>query len=241
MEELRCCLCGTKYDSAAEACPACGCPSEIIKNADSALAKYEEQGLLSRTENGTVLYGKYDQGNGEQPIEWQILMPYENALFLISKNILDYIPYHEEKVDAVSWENCSLRVWLEKTFACKAFTEDQLKLLATVELIPDANDGSLEYGAPAIGKPVFDTIFVLSLTEAMGTLSEMTAYSDFTEYSRKKAEAKDGEPGFWWTRTPGNSHNYAMSFSTDGTINSYGFDVTLPVGVRPALFIKFPE
>lgn len=238
MATLKCQLCGKEFDETLEACPDCGCPREIIQKADSVLGRLEEENLLKRTAQGTVLFGKYEQGNGVEPIEWQILMPYDNALFMISRKILDCKPYHDEKVASVSWENCFLRRWLEQTFAVAAFTEAELKVLLPVELIPDCNDGSLQYGTSAIGKPVFDTLFPLSYTEARGTLSDMTINSEYTAFAKAQAQAKDDEPGFWWTRTPGFNHSYAMSFATDGSINSYGFEVTTPVGVRPALFIN---
>lgn len=65
--------------------------------------------------DGHMKFGHYEQGNGIEPIEWVILKMEGTKVFLLSKYALDYQPYHDT-FEPVTWENCSLRKWLNESF-----------------------------------------------------------------------------------------------------------------------------
>lgn len=72
--------------------------------------------------------GKYEQddntSNGMEDIEWIILAKEDNKILVTSKWALDQKPYNETRTD-VTWENCTLRQWLNGSFYDTAFTEDE--------------------------------------------------------------------------------------------------------------------
>lgn len=74
-----------------------------------------------------VTYGHYPQtkaGTDTTPIEWLVLEVDEakRRALLLSRNGLDAKPYNAE-FDAVTWETCTLRAWLNDTFLNAAFTD----------------------------------------------------------------------------------------------------------------------
>ena len=60
----------------------------------------------------------------KQPIKWRVLSVEGNDAFLLADEGLDNKPYHGEMTET-SWENCSLRAWLNDTFMRDAFTEEE--------------------------------------------------------------------------------------------------------------------
>ena len=77
-------------------------------------------------EGEIILFGKYEQdgddSNGAEDIEWLVLKtePDQNRILVISRYSLDVQPYNREFA-SVTWENCSLRKWLNRDFFNTAF------------------------------------------------------------------------------------------------------------------------
>ena len=78
----------------------------------------------------TVLFGSYPQSDAsgftKEPIEWIVLDRQEDRALLLSKNILDCKNYNDTLVDT-TWENCSLRNWLNTSFLLNAFDSNEQK------------------------------------------------------------------------------------------------------------------
>lgn len=90
------------------------------------MLKYAE--YRSRPTAGNVVtYGHYEQdndtANGKEPIEWVVLDVQGDKALLISKYGLDVRPYNTE-YNHVTWEECTLRTWLNDTFLNAAFTPE---------------------------------------------------------------------------------------------------------------------
>lgn len=66
-----------------------------------------------------IKFGHYEQdndaSNGKEAIEWEVLGYEDGELLLISRYILDAVPYNYEWTD-VTWETCALRKWLNDDF-----------------------------------------------------------------------------------------------------------------------------
>ena len=84
-----------------------------------------------------VSLGTYEQDgdktNGQEPIEWLVVDRNEDgsAYLLISRYILDWLPYHSTNA-AATWQNATLRTWLNQDFFQAAFAADeQEKILLT--------------------------------------------------------------------------------------------------------------
>lgn len=191
----------------------------------------------------TVLFGTYEQdgntGNGSEMIEW-IVMDYDsskNRSLLLSKNILEILPYNDKKKSESSliWGYSDLRQWLKSDFLNSAFTTQQQRLIVTTT--NSTNDFMSRKG----GGKTDDAVFLLSRAEAKDYFqSDRDRVADLTEYALAKAKRsgvtlKNGTD-CWWLRSPG---GYKFDFSaveTSGTI-TYGKDAQKPHGVRPALWI----
>lgn len=84
---------------------------------------------------GIMVLGSYPQGfNGElAPIVWRPLHANDDGtVTFISEYGLDVIPFNNE-LKTVTWEDCSLRKWLNNDFCLTAFTDRELNRIVTDE------------------------------------------------------------------------------------------------------------
>ena len=159
---------------------------------------------------------------------------------IISKYALEYLPYNETN-RAITWENCTLRTWLNKSFLNEAFSTDEAKMIPTVTVSADINPK--EDTDP--GNDTRDKIFLLSYEEASKYFSSDTARQcKETAYvqSKAKTNVKDIGTSFsWWLRTPGYEPDNAYYVFYDGAIHwqacYVGSSVDSSKRVRPALWI----
>jgi TolA-binding protein len=112
----------------------------------------------------TYTFGSYEQdnntSNGKESIEWQILEIQVNKILIISKYALDCQQYNTEQTD-VTWENCTLRNWLNSTFINNAFSESEQSMIADTKVTADKNPN---YSTNP-GNDTTDKIFLLSRNE----------------------------------------------------------------------------
>lgn len=92
------------------------------------------------------------------PIEWLVVKE-GDVLTLVSKYGLDKKPYHE-KLEYTTWENSSLRMWLNHTFMDHAFTKEEQNAIVTTRLKNDCFAGFYDEEAPTE-----DKVFLLSPLE----------------------------------------------------------------------------
>ena len=158
----------------------------------------------------TVTFGTYEQdnekSNGAEDIEWYVLDRKGDEVLLFSKYCLDSKRYNE-KEESVTWENCTLREWLNDEFYDEAFsrTEQSYIKLSSLTNEDDSSNG-IEGGAETK-----DKVFLLSINE----VKQYYSYTDLgyflycydscflteaTEYAKTK-----GNKGatHWWLRSPG--------------------------------------
>ena len=112
-----------------------------------------------------VLFGSYEQDNdhddGKEQIEWKVLDAVDGKALLLSKYCLNCQPYHTS-IYSVSWEDCSLRAWLNNGFFNEAFDNDEKEKIVASNL---RNDENPQYGTYA-GNDTVDRVFLLSIEEA---------------------------------------------------------------------------
>ena len=89
-------------------------------------------------QNDTDCNGKADKKDEKDPIRWRVLSVNGNDAFLMADRILDGRRYHDWDVET-TWENCSLRVWLNNEFLNDAFTGEEQDAIMTTEVINDDN------------------------------------------------------------------------------------------------------
>ena len=173
-------------------------------------------------ETGDVFsFGKKD-GNY---IGWRVLSEKDDGFLLISDKVLDYMPYNVEYLN-VTWEDSSLREYLNGTFYEDNFSESEKE---HIELSLISNAGNSEYGS-IVGNDTLDYFYLLSMEEA-------EEYFE-TDEDRRAVYLSDGSAAYWWLRTPGQYNTTASLVLAVGIIKESGMDVDIERGVRPVFYFK---
>ncbi len=172
----------------------------------------------------SIYFGHYEQdgdtSNGAEPIEWEVISAEKGRILLVSKNVLECKPYHTEIIEAVTWETCSLRSWLNEDFFNTAFDASEQEQIITVT---NSNPDNAEWGTEG-GNDTKDKVFLLSIDEAESLFADDQARTNSTE---------------WWLRSPGDSHYSAAFVFSFGEIFTRGEGTVYDaIGVRPALWIS---
>lgn len=132
--------------------------------ADAIYEQYKLEKINAATIGDSVLWGSYEQDNnafnGKEEIEWTVLDKADGKILVISKYILDCHPFNDTLAE-VTWDNCTLRKWLNNDFLNAAFTSAEQKIIPTVQLSVnnDAEEDLLD------GNVTQDKVFLLSVTE----------------------------------------------------------------------------
>lgn len=135
---------------------------------------------------------------------WRILDIEDNQVLLLKKNALKKKVFSTTP-ENVTWENSSLRQYLNTDFFKKAFTAEEQKNIINTK-VKSSNNAT--YGT-AGGNDTTDYLFLLSIDEAQQYKS---IFKNFKSNS--------------WLRTPGGTPNSAAFISDKGLIMDYGYVVT---------------
>lgn len=192
----------------------------------------------------TATFGTYEQdnngGNGAEKIEWTVLDVQGNKALVISKCVLDFQRYYPNLQTAVTWENSSLRSWLNNDFINAAFSSGERASISATSL---TNGGNPVYGT-AGGAGTTDYIFVLSASEAEAYCnteeSRMAACTAYALGRSSDSALRNPTLGtsYWWVRTPGSNTYSAMYTHYTGSLRYDGMAVANTiVGVRPAMWV----
>ena len=213
----------------------------------------------------TIFFGSYEQdnntANGKEPLEWIVLSNSGGERYLLSKYVIDYRLYNEKR-EAVTWETCTLRRWLNEVFYEEAFSESEKKVIKTT-LVKNADNP--EYGTDG-GNDTYDKVFLPSIVDMVTTrYGFISTYFDSntdnminrrcapTKYAEAKGvwppgyylTADDQQACWWWLRSQGSGIYYAALVLNGGDVDygGYAFDLKgyanpLSCGVRPALIIS---
>ncbi|MBQ3483887.1 MAG: SH3 domain-containing protein [Clostridia bacterium] len=193
--------------------------------------------ILQKAKVGSyVTFGTYEQdnisSNGNEKIDWLVLAKDNNRLLVISRYALDWKCYNTTN-KSVSWDNCTLRSWLNREFFSIAFSSVEQGAIQEVSVSADKNPSHNTNP----GKATRDKVFLLSLTEANKYFKTDSARQCKPTTYAKAQGATTISIGScpWWVRTPGGSPEYAAYVSSGGGIYHYG-SVSMEA-VRPAMWI----
>lgn len=206
----------------------------------------------------TVKFGMYPQsdenGNNREPIEWIVLERQGEKVLLLSKYIIDCKCYNDE-LKYVTWENCTLRNWLNNDFYNTAFSSSEQNKILTTNIVNSDNSVCGTNG----GNDTNDKMFCLSIEEIMRYFGNGTK-EDYGYQLGKKVVTRgtnyakaidngglyveDGNSKYW-LRSPGRDQRYAAY--VDYYFDSYGYldrfgsvvDYRGCGGVRPALWVSY--
>ena len=248
-----------------------GC-SEKRSDLDITGEKSSEDQLNSAQVNDVISFGSYEQDNnlenGKEPIEWVVLdKKTDGSIFVVSKYGLDNQPYDSSQNDNITWENSSLRSWLNESFYSDAFKSYEKRQIMTVK---NSNNK---------GNETYDRVFLLSIDEvkkyyaddeyqmhteegwepwSVERLCEPTTYAkskgayvdSYYESDPEDYKIYEGKC-CWWLRSQGNGYLIAAligvrgcvvdcPYASDGIIygaKDGGIDIEKSV-VRPAMWIN---
>ena len=167
------------------------------------------------------------------PYQWLVLDRNETGTLLITREGIEARPYHEEFED-VTWENCSLRSWLNGEFLNGFTDEERARILQTRV----KNHDNPIYDTPG-GNNTEDKVFLLSIEEAKQRFkTKEKRICMLKKYVKKDVYIKF-RPRRWWLRSPGGSRSYAAIVLSDGRVSygGEGVDSSLSI-VRPALWVN---
>ena len=177
----------------------------------------------------------------KQDIEWEILeySKDKKSALVISKNILCFRPYDTENQYLATWDDSTIRKWLNEDFFNTAFTKEEQKLIL--------NENVKELNLALKGMDTVDRIFLLSDDELKKYLSDL------------RAASADGKYSEWWIRTVAkgvNAYSYIDSIYDvdewysyygqyavleDGKIDNDELNANKALGIRPAFRIKLTD
>ncbi len=196
------------------------------------------------TVGSIVTLGSYEQDadtdNGKEAIEWMVLDENDEGYLLLSRYGLDVQRYNR-KWAAVSWENCTIRTWLNDTFYNTAFSAEDKSLILTVKISDTKNS---KYGTEA-GPETSDNVFLLSIADAnkyftsnSARMCKPTAYAD-TKGAWHSQATSTMMNGWWFLRSPGGNKQHAAGVSTAGNVDIFGNHVNFDMAsVRPAIWVR---
>ena len=184
----------------------------------------------------TISFGQWlvkkDFEKGE--IDWIVLAKDFDKVTLISKEAIEYQPYNETR-DRVTWEECTLRQWLNNDFYETAFSDMEKLLIQMSNVSADKNP---EYSSDS-GAPTQDKVFLPSIDEVNKYFkSNIERQCKVTEFLNHHDTPCLDEAGncIWVLRTPGYDNSYVSVVFCDGTVrgdthfvNSYGYYATRPM------------
>ncbi|MCL1996252.1 MAG: DUF6273 domain-containing protein [Defluviitaleaceae bacterium] len=155
--------------------------------------------------------------------DWRVLAVENNRALLISEKVLEQRPYHDVR-QAITWEQCSLRKYLNNEFYNSLGAENP-----KIAQAKNPNANNPQYGT-AGGNPTSDKIFLLSI-------EEVNNY--FVNNDDRIAKNTAEKACWWWLRSPG-CYSFGAAFVYgDGSVLVFGSNVfDASGGVRPALWLN---
>lgn len=208
-----------------------------------AVGSYVTFGTYPMTEEGDVMN-----------IVWEVLDRDGEKALLLSHYGLDAQPYNKEATE-ITWEDCTLRAWLNDDFLNRAFTaEEQSAILLTD--VDNSNAQCYSKWTTSGGNNTHDKVFLLSYAEAneylgvtYGYWNNKKAFAAPTAYTVAQGVMISDEPeeyyvtedgliaGQWWLRSPGHSQDYAICVLNSGDPISGTYVSSGHICVRPAMWV----
>ncbi|MCI8951407.1 MAG: hypothetical protein HFG49_15475 [Lachnospiraceae bacterium] len=181
-------------------------------------------------------------------IKWRVLQNDGSTLFVMADKGLDCKDYNEEYA-SITWENCTLRNWLNNTFYSTAFSRSEQGAIVGQTVV---NEDNPWYGI-AGGNNTNDKVYLLSIREVtnpsygfckannISSASRQLKTNDYAHARGAYTNVISAYAGncWWWLRSPGNYADRATPVTSDGYIHRHGHYVYQnSAAVVPALHIN---
>lgn len=193
----------------------------------------------------SLYFGNYYQsdktGKKKDPIQWRILSVQGSTAYLISDKNLDTQPYNNTATDT-TWENSSIRKWLNGKFLNEAFTKQEQQAIISNTVSNESN----AFFKTAGGNQTTDKVLLPSLSDmqnaAYGFNTEIQINNNArkalnTDYLASKTGMNSSPKGdCYWLRTPGYLPTHATRMNENGYGDIYGMAVSSTrYAVRPVI------
>ena len=177
-----------------------------------------------------ITLGHYFQDTGwDDPIQWRVLDARSDKALVIAVMLLDSQPY-DTAYGKVTWQDSTVRYWLNHDFLDTAFTADEQERILTTNVIGESSQVSE------------DQLFLLSKDEVIKYFGDgrPTRMAYLTPYAMSSGtwESKSGT-GWWWLRTTAGKRR-AMWVNVSGGIQTAGTEMGHPGCIRPAMWVTLP-
>lgn len=205
----------------------------LLEDTMSNLDSFSKLAVGSFIEFGT--YPQDEQGQ-TAPIEWQVLARETGRILVISKYALACKPYNMAD-KSITWEDCSLRHWLNGEFLKRAFSPEEQNRILKSTVTADENPN---FSTPP-GNDTADKVFLLSISEAKKYFdSDAARQCKRTAYCNAQGADKNINSNcWWWLRSPGSNADRAAGVDLNGSVYNFGSDAYHKIdAVRPALWIN---
>lgn len=168
------------------------------------------------------------------PVEWVVLDKTPTKMLLLADRALEAKAFSSTKAGA-TWENCTLRKWLNNEFYNTTFSSNEQRYILTSTL-----DNPQNPSGGTAGNSTLDKVFLLSYDEFFTYLNQKnyaaTTITWFGYWHRSKLIT--GLDSQWWLRTMGTADGTACEVGTNGyPVSTYCTDVTEMRDVRPAIWV----
>ena len=172
--------------------------------------------------SSTYRYFKWER------IKWRVLKVDGSAVFVVAEKGLDCKCYNDVCTD-VTWENCTLRNWLNNYFFGTAFSGGEQGAIVEQTI---ANEGNPEFNTEN-GNDTTDKVFLLSLSEVMDSdygfceddsthsVSRGVKASDYAHARGAYINSASAYNSEWWLRVPGARNDMAVYVGSYGSVDFY--------------------
>ena len=155
-----------------------------------------------------VAFGRYT---------WYVTDKTDGICTLLCQGCVANRAYNDEKTD-ITWENCTLRRWLNEDFYNSKFSAGEKAAIAATHNTFTADDAPYEVDC---GNDTDDNVYLFT-------------------YSESKTVSDDlrGCGSEWWLRSPGKRQNEAV-YILGKSANLMGNEVHRSMGVRPVIRVRY--
>ncbi len=177
-------------------------------------------------------------------IKWRVLQRNDDTLFVMADQGLDWNRYNDKSV-SITWENCTLRSWLNDSFYNTAFNSVERGAVVEQNVV---NEDNPQYGTEG-GNNTTDKVYLLSIGEMtnqsygfceIGDTYSMSRCLKPSDYSYARGGFRMSVDGYvgncnWWLRSPGYHANMAVAVMFYGSVHrggdyaNYYYDAVVPV------------
>ncbi|MCI8489640.1 MAG: hypothetical protein HFJ04_05250 [Lachnospiraceae bacterium] len=199
--------------------------------------------------NNTSYFGSGDYRYFKwERIKWRVLENNGGTLFVVADKGLDCKDYNEAYT-SITWENCTLRSWLNSEFYGTAFSSSEQGAIVRQNVV---NEDNPYYGTEG-GNDTSDNVFLLSIGEVLNpeygfcedygnSASRWMQASDYAHargaYIYSSSSIGGNANCWWWLRSPGSNAYIAADVSSNGYVDRYGLVFNDDGACVPALHIN---